>query len=130
MNNDMQRAIKAAAILRYGMSGPIAAMDMAWQQRHSIAKIGLSLGFLFLLPVLFLCMLPSFVFGGFQMTDVWSDNAVLLQNIQRYQTAVWSAIDEAHDALLREIENMTEDDEEITIIDEFHYSSVNATLIL
>lgn len=30
MNNDMQRAIKAAAILRYGMSGPIAAMDMAW----------------------------------------------------------------------------------------------------
>ena len=130
MNNDMQRAIKAAAILRYGMSGPIAAMDMAWQQRHSIAKIGLSLGFLFLLPVLFLCMLPSFVFGGFQMTDVWSDNAVLLQNIQRYQTAVWSAIDEAHDALLREIENMAEDDEEITIIDEFHYSSVNATLIL
>lgn len=64
------------------------------------------------------------------MTDVWNDNAVLLQNIQRYQTAVWSAIDEAHDALLREIENMAEDDEEITIIDEFHYSSVNATLIL
>ena len=64
------------------------------------------------------------------MTDVWNDNAVLLQNIQRYQTAVWSAIDEAHDALLREIESIAEDDEEITIIDEFHYSSVNATLIL
>ena len=52
------------------------------------------------------------------------------QNIQRYQTAVWSAIDEAHDALLREIESIAEDDEGITIIDEFHYSSVNATLIL
>lgn len=38
MNNDMQRAIKTAATLRYGMSGPIAAMDMAWQQRHSIAE--------------------------------------------------------------------------------------------
>lgn len=65
MNNDMQRAIKAAAILRYGMSGPIAAMDMAWQQRHSIAKIGLSLGFLFLLPVLFLCLLPVFCIRRF-----------------------------------------------------------------
>ena len=66
MNNDMQRAIKAAAILRYGMSGPIAAMDMAWQQRHSIAKIGLSLGiFSFYFRCCFLCMLPSFVFGGF-----------------------------------------------------------------
>ena len=29
MNNEMQRAAKAAAILRYGMSGPIAAMDKA-----------------------------------------------------------------------------------------------------
>ena len=130
MSNEMQRAAKAAAILRYGMSGPIAAMDMAWQQRHSIAKIGLSLGFLFLLPVLFLCMLPSFVFGSFHMTDVWNDNAVLLQNIQRYQTAVWSAIEEAHDDLLQEIEVLAEDDEEITILDDFSYSSVNATLIL
>ena len=99
MSNEMQRAAKAAAILRYGMSGPIAAMDMAWQQRHSIAKIGLSLGFLFLLPVLFLCMLPSFVFGTYNMSSEWNDNAVLLQNIQRYQTAVWPAIEEAHDDL-------------------------------
>ena len=82
MENDMRRAVKTAAIIRYGMSGPIAAMDMAWQQKHNIAKIAMSLGFLLILPVLFLCMLPSFVFGSFQLTTAWNDNAVLMQNIQ------------------------------------------------
>ncbi len=130
MNNEMQRAAKTAATLRYGTTGVIPALDIAWRQKHNIAKVGLSLGFLFLLPVLFLCMLPSFVFGSFHMTDVWNDNAVLLQNIQRYQTAVWSAIEEAHDDLLQEIEVLAEDDEEITILDDFSYSSVNTTLIL
>lgn len=101
MNNDMRRAVKAAAVIRYGATGPIAAMDMAWQQKHNIAKVVLSLGFLFIFPVLFLCMLPSFLFGSFGMTNAWNDNAVVLQNIQKYQTAVWSAIDEARDDLLQ-----------------------------
>lgn len=130
MNNDMRRAVKAAAVIRYGAAGPIAAMDMAWQQKHNIAKVILSLGFLFILPVLFLCLLPSFLFGSFGMTNAWNDNAVVLQNIQKYQTAVWSAIDEAHDDLLQELEGLAEEGEEITIIDDFNYSSVNTTLIL
>ncbi|MDO4755790.1 MAG: lysozyme family protein, partial [Parabacteroides sp.] len=64
------------------------------------------------------------------MTNAWNDNAVMMQNIQRYQTAVWSAIDEAHDDLLREIHGLAEEGEEITIIDDFNFSSVNTTLIL
>ena len=51
MNNEMQRAAKTAATLRYGTTGVITALDMAWRQRHNIAKVSLSLGFLFLLAV-------------------------------------------------------------------------------
>ena len=53
MNNEMQRAAKTAATLRYGTTGVITALDIAWRQRHNIAKVSLSLGFLFLLLVLF-----------------------------------------------------------------------------
>ncbi len=130
MDNDMRRAVKTAAIIRYGVTGPIAAMDMAWQQKHNIVKVTLSLGFLLVLPVLFLCMLPSFIFGSFQLTTAWNDNAVLMQNIQYYQTAVWSVIEEAHDDLLEELQSEAEENEEITILDDFNYSSVNTTLIL
>ena len=47
MNNEMQRAAKTAATLRYGTTGVITALDMAWRQRHNIAKVSLSLGFMF-----------------------------------------------------------------------------------
>ena len=53
MNNDMQRAIKAAAILRYGMSGPIAAMDMAWQQRHKSRLFIFTSGAVFMYAAVF-----------------------------------------------------------------------------
>ena len=126
----LQDAVRTATALKYGISGPIAAADLVWQQKKNIGMILGSTAFFLILPVLFLCMLPSFIFGSFQLTTAWNDNAMMMQNIQRYQTAVWSAIDEAHDDLLREIEGLAEEGEEITIIDDFNFSSVNTTLIL
>ena len=119
----LQDAIRTATALKYGISGPIAAADLVWQQKKNIGMILGSTAFLLILPVLFLCMLPAFIFGSFNFTTAWNDNAVLMQNIQRYQTAVWSAIDEAHDDLLREIEGFAEEGEEITIIDDFNYAN-------
>ena len=109
----LQDAIRTATALKYGISGPIAATDLVWQQKKNIGMILGSTAFLLILPVLFLCMLPSFVFGSFQLTTAWNDNAVLMQNIQRYQTAVWSAIDEVHDDLLQELIDRTAEGEEI-----------------
>ena len=128
-NHEMRDVVRAASALKNGISGPIASADMVWRQKKNIGMILGSTAFLLILPVLFLCMLPSFIFGSFSMTNAWNDNVVLMQNIQRYQTAVWSAIDEAHDDLLQELYGMTEE-EEITIIDDFNFSSVNTTLIL
>lgn len=126
----LQDAVRTATALKYGISGPIAAADLVWQQKKNIGMILGSTAFVLILPVLFLCMLPSFIFGSFQLTTAWNDNAVMMQNIQRYQTAVWSAIDEAYDDLLEEIYSLAEEGEEITIIDDFNFSSVNTTLIL
>lgn len=126
----LQDAVRTATALKYGISGPIAAADLVWRQKKNIGMILGSTAFLLILPVLFLCMLPSFIFGSFQLTTVWNDNAMMMQNIQRYQTAVWSAIDEAHDDLLEEIYSLAEEGKEITIFDDFNFSSVNTTLIL
>ena len=126
----LQDAIRTATALKYGISGPIAAADLVWRQKKNIGMILGSTAFLLILPVLFLCMLPSFIFGSFQLTTAWNDNAVMMQNIQRYQTAVWSAIEETHDDLLQELQSNAVDGEEITIIDDFNFSSVNTTLIL
>ena len=129
-NHELRNAIKMASVMKYGVSGPIAAADLVWQQKKNIGMLLGSTAFLLILPVLFLCMLPSFIFGSFSMTNAWNDNAVMMQNIQRYQTAVWSAIDEAHDDLLQELQSKDEDGKEIVIIDDFNFSSVNTTLIL
>jgi len=129
-NRELQNAVRTATAIKYGISGPIAVADTLWQQKKNIGMLFGSTAFLLILPVLFLCMLPSFIFGSFQLTTAWNDNVVLMQNIQRYQTAVWSAIEEAHDDLLEGLQSEAEEDEEITILDDFNYSSVNTTLIL
>ena len=78
----LQDAVRTATALKYGISGPIAAADLVWQQKKNIGMILGSTAFFLILPVLFLCMLPSFIFGSFQLTTAWNDNAVMMQNIQ------------------------------------------------
>ena len=129
-DRELQNAVRGASAIKFGISGSIAVADTLWQQKKNIGMLFGSTAFLLILPVLFLCMLPSFIFGSFQLTTAWNDNAVMMQNIQRYQTAVWSAIDEVHDDLLHDIQGLAEEGEEITIIDDFNFSSVNTTLIL
>ena len=118
-DRELQNAVRGASAIKFGISGSIAVADTLWQQKKNIGMLFGSTAFLLILPVLFLCMLPSFIFGSFQLTTAWNDNAVLMQNIQRYQTAVWSAIEEAHDDLLQELQSKEEDGEEITILDDF-----------
>ena len=39
MNNDMQRAAKTAATLRYGTTGVITALDIAWRQSITLRRL-------------------------------------------------------------------------------------------
>lgn len=53
-------AAKGAAV-----GGPYGAAAIAlWQNRKTIVKILVAVGFLLFLPILFLLMLPSMIFGG------------------------------------------------------------------
>ena len=66
-NHVLQDAVRTATALKYGISGPIAAADLVWQQKKNIGMILGSTAFLLILPVLFLCMLPSCILGRFQL---------------------------------------------------------------
>ena len=89
-----QNAVQAVSILKafkYGKGGPFAAAEVLWDQKENIGKGLAGLGFLLLLPILFLCMLPSFLFGGFGSMEALNNQTVIMQNLQSYQSAVWTA---------------------------------------
>ena len=131
-----QNAVQAVSILKafkYGKGGPFAAAEVLWDQKENIGKGLAGLGFLLLLPILFLCMLPSFLFGGFGSMEALNSQTAIMQNLQSYQSAVWTAVDHAHESILTQIQSEIDglgEDETAVISDEFHYGSANAMLIL
>lgn len=94
---------KGAAAGPYGM----AAAGL-WEGRHLLAKVILFLTALFLLPVMFLLMLPSLIFGNKGLDDVpenvWNDNNVIMENMAETETSIEAVLREKHDALLDTIE--------------------------
>ena len=131
-----QNAVQAISILKafkYGKGGPFAAAEVLWDQKENIGKGLAGLGFLLLLPILFLCMLPSFLFGGFGSMEALNSQTAIMQNLQSYQSAVWTAVDHAHESILTQIQSEIDglgEDETAVISDDFHYGSANAMLIL
>ena len=114
-------AAKGAAAGPYGM---VAAG--LWENRKLIGKIIAALAALLMLPILFLLMLPSLIFGtgGLDDTsgDVLNDNSLIMENISETETCIESILQEKHDILLEKIQ--TEADAlgpgcEYSITDEF-----------
>lgn len=96
-------AVKGAAAGPYGL---IAAG--LWENRKIVLIVLVSLGFLFLLPILFILMLPSLIFGNNGLDDVpdnvLNDNTVVMENIAETETAIEEILREKHDAILEKIE--------------------------
>lgn len=96
-------AAKGAAAGPYGL---IAAG--LWENRKIVLIVLVSLGFLFLLPILFILMLPSLIFGNNGLDDVpdnvLNDNAVIMENIAETETSIEELLREKHDAVLEKIE--------------------------
>lgn len=96
-------AAKGAAAGPYGL---IAAG--LWENRKIVLIVLVSLGFLFLLPILFILMLPSLIFGNNGLDDVpdnvLNDNTVIMENIAETETAIEEILREKHDAILEKIE--------------------------
>ena len=96
-------AAKGTAAGPYGM---LAAG--LWENRKVVGKVLAAAGALLLLPVLFLLMLPSLIFGNLGLDDaagdVLNDNTLIMENIAEAESSIEAILREKHDALLEKIE--------------------------
>ena len=115
------RAAKGSAAGPYGMAA--AAL---WENRKLVGKIIVALATLLMLPILFLLMLPSLIFGTGGLNDasgdVLNDNSLIMENIAETESCIESILREKHDVLLEKIQAEADalgPDCEYSITDEF-----------
>lgn len=100
---------KAIANVAKGASaGPYGAIAAGlWESRRLILKILVAVGSLLLIPILYLSLLPSLIFGteGLDTAsgDVLNDNSKIMQNIESIESQVETALREKHDDTIRAI---------------------------
>ena len=96
-------AAKGAAAGPYGM---LAAG--LWENRKVIGKVLAAFAALLMLPVLFILMLPSLIFGSLGLDDATgdalNDYSVIMENIAEAETSIEAILREKHDALLDDIQ--------------------------
>lgn len=94
---------KGAAAGPYGM---IAAG--LWENRKIIGKILAAFGALLLIPILYIMMLPSLIFGNDGLDnadgDVLNDTDLIMENIAETETSIETILREKHDAVLADIQ--------------------------
>ncbi len=99
---------KAIAGLAKGTAGgPAGVAAAVFENRHTIAKVGAVLLVLLLLPVLFVLMLPSVIFGGLTAeydTPILNNDAQVVANVSEAEQAVWTVVYGAHDSVVNEIQ--------------------------
>lgn len=104
----LHNAASAIRGARAGASfGPLgAAAGAAWEARHTLKKALPALLGLLMLPLLFLVMLPSLIFGDLTAadTDVWNNNGTINGNLQDARSAIIEVLTESHADLLAEIQ--------------------------
>lgn len=110
--NRIQSAVKtgkaiAGATKGAAVGGPYGAAAVAiWQNRKLIGKIITAAGLVLMIPILFILLLPTMIFGSLadvKETPVMNDNAAIQSNITEAETAISDVFQEAHDAVLGEI---------------------------
>lgn len=98
-------AAKGAAV-----GGPYGAVAMGlWENRKTVIKIILAAAFIMLLPVLFILMLPSLIFGGLggsgsSGVPIMNDNAAIMTNISSADTSIQTAIQSSYDKVMADIQ--------------------------
>lgn len=129
----------AAAAKGAAVGGPYGAVAGAlWENRRLLLKIIMVVAFILLLPVLFILMLPSMIFGGVDMSTpdvpILNDNAVIMQNIKEADTAIRTLLQENYDAVINKVQEEIEDLDEGTkyeVVDPFDTQLLyNSSLII
>ena len=97
---------KAVSDLAKGAAaGPYGAAAALWKNRKTVGKIVLAAACLLLLPVLFILMLPSLIFGGLKNNNstagtdipIMNNNAAIIENVNNISYSVNGIMVEALD---------------------------------
>ena len=86
----------------------VAAAAALWENRRTVVKIVIAVVFVLFLPVLFVLMLPSMIFGGLD-TDtngvpILNNNAAILENIAEADAVISTVLSDSHAAILSKIQ--------------------------
>lgn len=118
--------------------GPYGAVLMGlWANRKTVVIVAVSLIMLLILPILFVIMLPSVIFGGVDAEydqPILNNDAQIFQNITDADQSVWMILWQRHDAVLAEISeqiaNLGENERGVIVDVEMEQIGFNSTLIL
>lgn len=116
-----------ASTAKGATAGPYGMLAAGlWENRKLIGKILAAASLLLLLPILFILMLPSMIFGNNGLDDapegVLNDTSLIIDNIAEAEQAIEEILMNKHDLLIEEIESVAEqlgEDTEYDITDEF-----------
>ena len=134
------KLLKASPALAGGFgsaaAGPIgAAIGTVIQHRHMIGKIAAAIFGVLMIPILFIVMLPSLIFGSLTAdTGALNSNTVINENIRNANQAIIEILMESHNDILSEINALIAglpEGDTASITDPYAYSiSVNANLLI
>ena len=119
-----------------GPHGAVAAG--LWEGRKTVVKIIAIAAFILFLPILYILMLPSLIFGSGGLDSVpdhvLNDNSVILANLTDVETTIENILYEKHNQIIAKIKQEGDSlgsDCDYTIIDDFADSIVyESTLII
>lgn len=131
---------KAAANIARGAAagGPTGAMAAGlWEARNIIGKVIAAGIVLFMIPVLFLLMLPSLIFGETGLDtvggEVMNDNTAIMSNLTSAESTIETALREKHNKILADIKQIGDSlgsNCDYTITDDFADSIVYESTLL
>lgn len=112
--NTIRSAVKTGKVIASiakgaAAGGPYGAIAMGlWQNRKLVIKIILAASFIMILPILFILMLPSLIFGGLDIDStglpIMNNNYAIYENVVKIDDAISEVIDNAHTYILTEID--------------------------
>ncbi len=92
-------AAKGSALGPYGLAAAFII-----EHRKVIAKAILAITFVFILPILYMLMLPSLIFGDLSLSSqALNDNSLIADNISQAETTIARVLSAAHQQIINEI---------------------------
>lgn len=138
----LQSSLKTGQTVSAGAKGAAvgpyaAAAELLWQNRKIAVKIMIVTIVIFLIPVLFVVMLPTVVFDDVTINrevPILNDNITLTQNMKDAELAVWTILKESHDTVIAQIDaeiaNLEENETGIVTDDYASGNPINSATLL